>query len=134
MLLRSEWIYFKGNVKPGHVSSTGHGTIGWNEQGAFRHSAQDVDMHQQYPDHVDHSIDVALDPLLISAAEASSPRTFVQRLTPPSEDMNMLTTPDTPSVTDDTVLDYEPTVTATGNRGTTGLLQEHANNGLKESD
>lgn len=134
MLLRSEWIYFKGNVKPGSISSMSHGMVGWNEMDAFRHPAQDLDMRQQYPDHVDRGVNIALDPRLILEAEASSPRTFVQALTPPSEDMDMLITVDTASVTDDTTSDYEPAVTAIRAVGTTGLLQEHANNGLIESD
>ena len=137
MLLRCEWIHFKGNVRPGHVSSMSHGTMtqgGWNDEGAFRHLAQDLDMREPYPD-LDGNI--PLDPRLVSASESSSPSTFVQALTPPSEDVEMLTSPDTASVTDDAASDYEPIISTTGSAGPTGptgLLQEHANNGLKESD
>lgn len=132
MLLRKEWIYFKGNIRPGHVSPMSNGTVGWNNQGAFRHLSEDLDMDQQYPD---LDMDIPLDPRIAPGSESSSPNTFVQELTPPSEDIEMLTTPDTAGAADDDIAsDYEPTVPTTEPAGATGLLQEHANNDLKESD
>lgn len=101
-----------------------HGRVGWNEEGTFRHLAEDLGMDRQDPELVGSGVDIPLDPRLVSAAENSSPRTFVHALTLPREDVEMLAT--TP--------DDLPTAPTAGPAGPTELLQKHANNDLQESD